>query len=357
MAVGSINTIVRDIFNHNTKALGEADLVGASDAIAQAKQKIYPLYNAFLKDESVVAKMQKSQQDLQDLENNMIKAYNDAKSTHRQNLYAFKTTINITSKQEKVHENWRVYRDARDKYHNALLTSKKRIALEYDGGNWVLELQEAMISSMLAIEQARNCFQKEVKYSIAFIDDESGSKIIKEGLYTLSELIGMNALQLNIQKGASWESSFGINLFFNKSILDSPGLIEIQNSGLETKIQNGPNRGWRYEFFKKTNTPMENFMGPLEKQNNVVWSAAPDLITPEGVPLQAKFIGFSRSSASLHVSSLNSILVSLETYATLLNVCRAKALNTPDLDSETLFNNFVEKITKNLTENLAGELT
>lgn len=352
MAVSSINTIVRDIIDYNIKSEVIPDnVLPVLRYVQNARRNLYKEYDNFLADQSVLKQMRQVQTDIDDqqevTEEQLRQAFDSAMEAHQTNIFAFKHTDKYADKVAHVTKKWDYYNKMKEVY---LKTAKLRAQLYSTPArtyNNKQSLQAAMIYAIQAIERARNCFQEPVKYSIAFVDDtDSGSNTIKEGVFTLSDLIKNNHLTLSINSGtSSFESALGINLTFNREILNSLN-NSITSSWLKTRTD-GPNRGWKYEHFKRTGDAEGSL--PLGKQNNMVWSAGPDLTTPEGVPLQAKFIGFtSWGTASLHLSSLNSILVSLATYETWLQNIISSGGKNINVDTDTLYNQFRAKILKKL---------
>ena len=343
MAVSSINTIVKDIIAYNAKNQVHGNIESALRSIQKARRALQKEYSNFLFDTVVMNKKLQLQNEIDKMpgitESQLIQQFNETMSFHRSHVYAYR--LQNTDISSQIDKKWEIYNSIKEQYRQKEKLKSQIYsspAKEYQNS---AALEQAMITAMVAIEKARNCFQDPIPYSIAFVDDMQNNNIVKEGQFTLQELIKSNSLSLSISSGTgSFESSLGISLKFNRSIMNSSKLNSLNKKDAEWIMTQGGNRGLAYE----------NILGqkPQGVKSNTVWSAAPDVITKMGTPLQAKFIGFSSwGSAILRVSSLNSILVSLTTYETLLQASMNKKLD-PNLDVDSLYQQFIGQITKSL---------
>lgn len=359
MAEPNISKVVSDILKIETNNVKNKNVQIAYQKIVKAKAEVYEVYRQLINQQTVLNKIMQNQNyknNLRQIDAKAIEAYNQAKIAQAQALHTYKANIispNLEL-QNIAKEKWDIYRRIKMEY--SLQQSQKiKIlpSLIQDNSFNEINLKQALINAIFAIEFARDVFQKPVKYSIGFYIE--GESRIREGIFSLSDLYNMGALTITELDSGNIYNTVAISLNITQEMLS-----KVQNLKYISKKDSaiildktGSNRGWKYQWYKE-----EQVQGSSErKQDNKVWSAGPDIESKKygRYGLQAKFMSFQKGSqsSSLQISSLNSILASLETYEAKLNaLLNNKELDTTKMGIKNMSNEFKQKIIYNLQKQI-----
>lgn len=346
-----ISKIVKDILTEKTEPIKQEAVQSALDKIRETKAQVYQSYRTALASQTVMEKMlaiQEYTDEKKGMSNKLNIAYQTAKESHNKALHTYRSSVKNPdfNLQKIATKNWEIYREL--KAEEALKFSKKikllPSLLSIGAG---VDLKTVLINALFAIEEARDVFQKPIKYSIAM--HVEGSEQVKEGYYSLQELYNMGAIGIAENNVLNIYNTVSLTVTMNRSMMSSMKDLSLYGSNYILNSQSNKNRGWKYQFFKEK----EIYGLSLLKQDNKTWSAGPDIeaIGKNSYGLQAKFMNFTENAyiSTLQISSLNTILASLEAYEFKLE----NALAQKQID----FNKIeLKNITKSFKENIVAQL-
>lgn len=361
-----IENSVKDILTNKTNQFKREQAEPALRAIQIAKANLHKAYINQLLSTSVMNQMAQRSQQTEALKNYEIEKEllrEEAARFHGKNIRFFKDDLKNQSIIDQVYAKWEKYRYAKRQLEELKSQRQKLFSSSFERES----LEKPMIEAVMAIEQARNVFQKPILYKIGFYCPEI-SPIVQEIEMSFEELVEnklikigtnntdnlLNTLSLKMSVSQSQYASLLTKMQMQKKVTSlntaSSNYIlsgQIGNDLYDAKI----NRGWRYQWY------LEGLAGLSgNKQDNTAWSAAPDVISSGKFNYQAKFLAIDNAHAStLQISSLVSIFGSLEAYEGKLKYALGHGTN-PSINIQNSIKQYQTSIINSLESLIKQEL-